>query len=201
MDIDSAFRVEAVEHVYKVLDPRWMAIRTEHTFHLRALRPHRLFLREYVWANETGIEKAPIVSSGKNPNGTSSHRLQGPVISGAKGRRLAVVDLGRVVEPDDTETVSIEHFFVRVNPESEGWVSEKVKPGCNRIQLDAVLPARDDLRAHWKCQPHTSDHWECEEPLTPLPDAPGRVRVTHTINNPKANYHYRVVWDQIGATY
>ncbi|UOT06789.1 hypothetical protein MPY17_14040 [Rhodococcus opacus] len=195
--IDSAFEVQEVQHVYKVLDPRWMAIRTEHTFRLRALRPHRLFLREYVWDNETGIEKAPTVSSGKNPNGTSSHRLQGPVIVGLNGRRLAVIDLGRMVEPDETETVTIEHFFVRVNPENEGWVSEAVKPGCRRIQLEAILPEREDLRPHWKCQHLGSDNWEFEEPLELHTDDPGRVRVSHLIDNPKPKYRYRVSWDQV----
>jgi len=195
--IDSAFTVREVQHTYRVLDRRWMSIRTEHTFSIEAERPHRLFLREYVWDNEIGIEKPPLITSGRRASGSTMHRLQGPIIRGAKGARLAVIDLGRVLSPGERDELSLSHFFMRVAPEPEAWVSHAAVAGCTKITLKAILPKRSDLRPHLKTQPTDAgpNEWDTHEPLIPH-DTPDGYEVSAVVERPVANHRYRLSWDQ-----
>lgn len=196
MAMESAFTVVRVSHTYEVLDRRWMAIRTRHSFEIEALRPHRLFLREYTWDNALGIEKPPQVLSGLTEAGSASHRLQGPVINGPKGKRVAVIDLGHVLQPGETDTIEVEHFFVRINPDLEAYVGEASKPGCKRIELHAILPSSDALRPHEKYRPLDGSNWVHWESLTPSGRDDGRVDIEYIIDDPTPGMRYRIGWDQ-----
>ncbi|MEV4952458.1 hypothetical protein [Paenarthrobacter nitroguajacolicus] len=197
MEHDPTFSVISVEHVYTVLDSRWMAIRTTHRFTLEALQRSRFFLRSYTWDNAVGIEKPPIILSGRNQSGTTSHRIQGPVILGEKGKRLAVVDLGRVFEKGEQEFLEIEHFFVRTRPDDSGFVGHAALPGCREITLRAYLPARDDLRPCFKSGYTETKEWKHTEPLSSAPSATSpRLEVKHKVPNPVAGMRYRITWDQ-----
>lgn len=196
--IDSAFTVVTAEMTYEVLDRRWMSIRTHHVFKLRAEKPHRFYFREYFWDNEQGIEKPPRLLSGRKPSGRTAHRLLGPVIVGPKGSRLLVIDLGRVVEPGQTEIVEIEHFFVRVSPEDEGYVGARGQDGMEQVQLTAILPARPDLRPHFKSRNGDTDgeEWDEFEMLEGARARSRRIKIERTVTEPLAGHRYRLGWDQ-----
>lgn len=198
MAIDSAFTLLSVTHTYEVLDSKWMSIRTSHIFELEAIRAHRFYFREYFWHNERGIEKPPQVTSGQSEAGVSSHRLHGPVATGPEGYRLAVLDLGRIVEPGETETVKIEHFFVRVDPDKDGLVGELAKAGARAIHLKAILPSRPDLRTHYASRHATAgdESWLEWEDLTPQAFDDRRVAVSKSVQDPQQNVRYRICWDQ-----
>ncbi|GAA3327938.1 hypothetical protein [Paeniglutamicibacter sulfureus] len=196
MEAEPGFAVVRVEHSYTVLDSRWMAIRTSHRFELTALRAERFFLRSYTWDNEVGIEKAPMIKTGRNPSGTSSHRLQGPVIVGRGGARLAVVDLGRVFQPGETEVLELDHFFVRTNPDNYGFVGHVAKEDCKEIVLKAVLPARPNLRPRFLCGHTGSDDWAEDDPIEPITDLESRLEFSHRVINPAQGLRYRIQWHQ-----
>lgn len=192
----SSFRVVDVSHTYEVVDARWMAVRTRHKFVLEAIHPNRLFLREYTWANEFGIEKRPVILSGKTQSGIASHRIQGPVIIGEQGSRIAVIDLGRTVDPGERETVEIEHFFVRVDPGADGFVGELAKDGCNSVELTAILPKCDSPQPLFKGKPGNSAEWSTVEPLSYDMHESGRIRIHKRISDPEPLWRYRIAWDQ-----
>ena len=196
MALDSPFKVVSVAHTYEVLDRRWTSIRTRHKFVLESLRPHRLFLREYTWDNELGIEKPPFLLSGRTQSGTASHRLQGPVIVSPGGKRIAVIDLGRTINPTEREVVEVEHFFVRVDPDPAGYVGEASKVGCEAIELTAIVPAHKDLRPHMRSKPLDSSEWGFHEALVPEQYDVGRVRLSYKIQHPTPGLRYRIGWDQ-----
>ncbi len=197
MEIDSAFTVISAEMTYQVLDSRWMSIRTHHRFELEATRPHRFYFREYNWDNEKGIEKLPRILSGRQQSGRAAHRLQGPVVSGPNGWRLLVVDLGRILGPGEREVVEIEHFFVRVAPDADGFVGALAREGMERIHLTAILPNRNDLRLHSKHRAGSRDteEWEHIQMLAGTTEA-GSIKVTHKISDPTPGRRYRLGWDQ-----
>jgi hypothetical protein len=196
VQVEPGFRVVKVAHTYTVLDSRWTSIRTAHRFELEALRRERFFMRSYVWNNEVGIEKPPIITTGKNPSGTSSHRLQGPVISGEHGSRLAVIDLGRVFSIGEPETLKLEHFFVRTNPDDHGFVGHIAVTGCAEIALEAFLPVRDDLRPRVMCGHVGAKGWKENDTIIPIAEAGSRLHFRHVIANPEPGMRYRISWDQ-----
>lgn len=197
MQVDPGFKVVRVAHSYMVLDSRWMSIRTTHRFELSAVRRERFFLRYYVWDNEVGIEKPPIIRTGRNPSGTSSHRLQGPVITGEKGSRLAVVDLGRVLDVDEPETLELEHFFVRTDPDNYGFVGHAALKGCEEILLEAFLPARHDLNPRFMCGYVGTTDWKENDAISPAGQQGSRLHFQHVITDPEPGVRYRIHWDQM----
>jgi hypothetical protein len=197
MQVDPGFSVVKVAHTYTVLDGRWMSIRTEHRFHLEALRRERFFLRPYMWDNEVGIEKLPIIKTGRNPSGTSSHRLQGPVIAGQRGSRLALIDLGRVFDVGEPETLEIEHFFVRTDPGDYGFVGHAAVRGCTEILLEAFLPVRSDLRPRIMCGYVDTPGWRENDPISPIGQKGSRLHFQHVVTDPEPGVRYRIQWDQM----
>jgi hypothetical protein len=87
-----------------------MTFSTTHRYELEALMGGRFFERRYNWTG-AGIEKTPIIESGRDVLGHAHHRLHGPVIYEGQWRIL-LVDLGRDVAPGERESVEIKHTFI-----------------------------------------------------------------------------------------
>lgn len=204
MEIDSAFAVRDVENTFVALDHASSTVRTEHTFQVEALRPHRFFIREYRWVSDEGIEKPPVIHSGSEENGVRTHRLHGPVLKSSDTGRVAVIDLGRLVRPGDIETVQIGHFFISTSPKNPGFVGHLATPGCERIRLRAVLPKNVGSRQSFRSFRSGSESSYRDVPLkagpvgdllAPLNNADDWVEYSITVDKPKVGERYRIEWD------
>ncbi|WP_309130354.1 hypothetical protein [Brevibacterium sp.] len=201
--LDSSFKEEVVESSYTVLDAKSMTIKSGLKILLRAVKPQRFYIRQYYWSSSGGVEKPPIVKSGRDVNGTRRHKLLRPVVESTSGGRFAVVDLGRIILPDETEEIEFETFLISVNPKSPSHLGHVAKDGCEKIVLRAVvpkeiirgrvlqrvwLPNADDSSADLVAQVDS-------EPPEHVPDPRRWVSYTYSIDNPKPGNRYRLQWD------
>lgn len=202
--IDSAFVARRVSATFVALDRSAATVRTEHRFELEARRSDRFYIREYTWVSEEGIEKPPLIHSGNEENGVRAHRLQGPVLEGAGADRIAIVDLGRVLEPGETETVELEHFFICTKPKNPGFVGHLATAGCEHITLRAVLPNGAGARVRFRSFRSGADESYRDEMLVPVPVGPLLSHLQRAddwreykkeIPQPKPGERYRIVWD------
>lgn len=202
--IDSAFIARKVAAAFVALDHRASTVRTEHRFELEARRPDRFYVREYTWVSEEGTEKAPEVHSGKEKNGARSHRLHGPVLVGPESERIAVIDLGRVLQEGDVETVELEHFFVCTKPRNPGFVGQVATDGCEQIILRAILPGGAGRRVSFRSFKSGASESYLDEPLephevgpllTPLERVGDWSEYSREIADPKPGDRYRITWD------
>lgn len=203
-EIDSAFTTRRVAHTFVALDRSAATVRTEHQFELVARRADRFYVREYTWVSEEGLEKAPIIHSGHEENGMRSHRLHGPIVEGNDGKRLAVIDLGRVVEQGQTETVELEHFFVCTSPKNPGFVGHRARSGCEEITLRAVLPDGAGKRVRFRSFRAGAD--DSYKDIVLEPTAVGDLlselqresdwqEYRYVVTDPIPDERYRIVWD------
>lgn len=202
--IDSAFLARRVSATFIALDRSASTVRTEHRFELEAQRADRFYVREYTWVSEEGIERPPVLHSGNEENGVRSHRLQGPVLEGAGADRIAVIDLGRVLEVNETETVELEHFFICTKPKNPGFVGHLASFGCEHITLRAVLPKGAGKRVRSRSFKSGANESYRDVTLSPRPVGPLLTPLHHEsdwqeyvyeVPNPKQGERHRIVWD------
>lgn len=202
--IDSALTPRRVAHTFIALDHSAATVRTEHRFEVEAERPDRFYIREYTWVSEEGIEKLPTIHSGSEENGARSHRLHGPVLEGAGADRIAVVDLGRLLEKGERETVEIEHFFICTQPKNPGFVGHMTTKGCEYITLRAILPEGAGKRVTFRSFKSGADRSYSDIPLDPQPvgellsplsDRGIWLEYRRDVEAPVLGERYRISWD------
>jgi hypothetical protein len=138
-----------------IVEPSSRTIRTWHEFKIRACRRERFFERQFTFSGG-GIEKEPVITSGVDELGHARHKLHGPVIREGK-ERLMLVDLGRWLEPEEVEVVQIEHTFIDPEGRFEPFLGAFVKPECQRISIEVLLPNIDHLAVRAEeCPPESA---------------------------------------------
>lgn len=198
------FREKRVESTYTVLDHESMAVRSSHKYLLESVGNQRFYSREYFWDSAGGIEKDPMLLSGRDSNGMQRHRVLKPVIQEPDGRRIAVVDLGRTFSTGETEELEMEYFFVSVAPKPPSFVGYIAREGCEHVELHAILPRRilksRVLSRVWMPGAANSSQDEPMEPDVPVksqwisrPD--DWVHYSFKVPAPSPGWKYRIQWD------
>lgn len=195
--IDGGFHRRSVEHALEIQDVSSRTIRSLHTWHLVSHRPSRFFERRYEWTG-TGIEKDPLVLSGKDPLGHARHRLHGPVIRDGI-TRIYLVDLGRTCAIGEEELVQVEHLFVDVEGTFRPFLTHKANEGCEEIRLRVAMPleiatvVRSDMIPNGSTTPLSSDVMA----PTALGGRMNLYEYTYHIRTPILGTTYRITWDQV----
>lgn len=202
--IDSAFVTRKATATLVILDRAASTVRTEHQFELVARRVDRFYVREYTWVSQEGLERPLVIHSGEEENGIKSHRQHGPVLQGAGAERIAVIDLGRILEVGDSETIEFEHFFISTKPENPWFVGNVAAQGCKHMTLRAVLPLGTGTRVRFRSFRSGADESYRDKPLephpvrkllTPLERPSAWQEYSYEVSNPKPGEKYRIQWD------
>lgn len=191
----SFFRAEA-EHQLEVVDRPHTVIRTRHKLLLQARRKSRFYVRTYTFTG-SGIEKDPLILSGRDELGHATHRLHGPVLRD-RDERLFLIDLGREYAAGEQVEVEFKQTFLNLDRTMSQFLGHTAEQDCRRLNFRVLIPAEFRgsavmLKAHHS---HMSQA-EVRVPLEPE-DFMGKYGETHLFSHeehrPVAGYNYRIEW-------
>lgn len=153
----------------------------------------RFFEKRYTFTG-AGIEKTPIIASGRDPLGHARHRLHGPVIYEGD-RRILLVDLGRDVALGDRELLEIKQTFIDTTGTFEAFLGRIVPSAPQLVPEKLVL----EVQLHRTMKRNV--RWEVRRVEASTPSSSESLtgqdgRYIWNVPNIEQDHDYRIDWSR-----
>ncbi len=190
-------------HRLRVVDMSGMTIRTWHRFELEAKLPTRFFERRSRWTGH-GVEKPPNVSSVRSDMQTKRHRLHGPILREGEWR-IMLIDLGRTLEKNDTETVAFSQLYIDAQGSFKPFLGATAKDGTRHLELVVELPLSYRGDVYFDTRKPGESSLESRDKLVPGPSVgKGEGDVSYQLYRQtlrvKSGWYYQIAWDKPDGT-
>jgi hypothetical protein len=134
-----SFEYLSVSHLLEVVDGGSANFKSEHRFELKAVNPARFFVRNYWWTGSGSDDSLPELISEIDQWGFFRHRIHGPMIV-ENTSRIVVVDLGRRLQPGETEVVQFKHRMKDLDGTFQPYLRVGPDTVASKVALTVILP-------------------------------------------------------------